>query len=138
MRCKQEGRTWRWTAALAVFAIASACASSAARREEASSASSQDESRAQTVDHLLPARDSIGSAPTRFSWTAIDGADSYAIGVWSEVDVLIWRQNNIPATSVTRPDDVRFEPGTYFWSVSALREGRQIGESGLAAFVVRE
>jgi len=79
----------------------------------------------------------VGPAPTRFAWTAIDGADLYAIGIWNEVDVLIWRQDNIASSSVTLPDTVQLEPGTYFWAVSALREGSQIAESGLAAFVVR-
>jgi len=40
-------------------------------------------------------------------------------------------------TSVARPDDVNFEPGTYFWSVSALRNGEELADSGLSAFVVR-
>ena len=79
----------------------------------------------------------INRSPSRFVWTKIDGADSYSIGVWNEVDMLVWRQNNIATTSVTVPEDVRLEPGTYFWSVSALREGQQVAESGLAAFVVR-
>jgi len=91
----------------------------------------------QRLDHVSPARDSIGSAPKMFSWTAVPGADSYSIGVWNEIDMLVWRQNDIPATSVTRPDDVALEPGTYFWSVSALRNGEELADSGLSAFVVR-
>ena len=89
------------------------------------------------LQHVMPARDSMGRSPTRFTWTKIDGADSYSIGVWNEVDVLVWRQNNIPDTSVDVPTDVQFEPGTYLWSVSALRDGAEITSSGLAAFVVR-
>ena len=54
---------------------------------------------------------------------------------WS--DVLVWRQNNIPTNSVETPEDVQLDPGTYFWSVSALREGRELADSGLSAFVVR-
>ena len=38
---------------------------------------------------------------------------------------------------VGQAEDVPLEPGTYFWSISALREDNQIAESGLAAFVVR-
>ena len=118
--------------------ISLSCASSAARREQGPGATSSREDRgSQILDHLTPARDSIGSAPSRFSWTRVEGADSYSIGVWNEVDVLVWRQNNVPTTSVTRPDEVPLDPGTYFWAVSALREGQQIAESGLAAFVVR-
>jgi len=119
--------------AIAVFiAAAAACTPSAARSGEAPAKTA-----ARNVDHVLPARDSVGPAPTRFTWTAIEGADRYAIGIWNEVDVLIWRQDNVPSTSVTLPEEVRLEPGTYFWAVSALREGSQIAESGLAAFVVR-
>jgi hypothetical protein len=92
---------------------------------------------ARRLDHVMPARDSVGSAPKTFSWTAVQGADSYSIGVWNEVDVLVWRQNNIPTNSVTRPDDVPLEAGTYFWSVSALSNGEEVADSGLSAFVVR-
>jgi len=95
------------------------------------------EAAARKLDHVMPARDSVGSAPKTFSWTAVQGADSYSIGVWNEVDVLVWRQNNIPTNSVARPDDVPLEPGTYFWSVSALRNGEELADSGLSAFVVR-
>jgi hypothetical protein len=86
---------------------------------------------------VAPPRDSVGSAPKTFSWTAVEGADSYSIGIWNEVDVLVWRQNNIATNSVARPDDVPLEPGTYFWSVSALRNGEELADSGLSAFVVR-
>jgi hypothetical protein len=91
-----------------------------------------------TINHITPRRDFVGPEPARFAWTAVDGADSYSIGVWSEVDVLMWRLNNIPGPSVERPAEVHFEPGTYFWAVSALRDEQQIADSGLAAFVVRE
>jgi hypothetical protein len=120
--------------ALTACIAAAACTPSAAKSSEISK---QPPVRGRNVDHVSPARDSVGPAPTRFAWTAIEGADLYAIGIWNEVDVLIWRQDNIPSTSVTLPDTVPLEPGTYFWAVSALREGSQIAESGLAAFVVR-
>jgi hypothetical protein len=32
---------------------------------------------------------------------------------------------------------MRLEPGTYFWTISALRGGEEITASGLSAFVVR-
>jgi hypothetical protein len=117
----------------ALIAATAACTPSAAKNGD----TPQQPARAKNVDHISPARDSVGPAPTRFAWTAIEGADLYAIGIWNEVDVLVWRQDNVPATSVTLPDSVHLDPGTYFWSVSALREGSQIAESGLAAFVVR-
>jgi hypothetical protein len=88
------------------------------------------------LDHLIPARDSQGSLPTRFEWTTVPGADAYSIGVWNEVDMLLWRKDNIPTNSFV-PTDLRLEPGTYFWVISALRNGEEIAASGLSAFVVR-
>jgi hypothetical protein len=91
-----------------------------------------------TIDHVTPRRDFVGPEPARFVWTPVEGADSYSIGVWNEVDVLMWRLNNIPQASVERPPQVHFEAGTYFWSIVALRNGEQIADSGLAAFVVKD
>lgn len=131
-------RTATRAAAAAFLAMGIACSPSAARHENTQATRSvPDPTRASLINHLVPARDSIGRAPASFSWTAVAGADSYSIGVWNEVDVLVWRQNHITGTSVARPEDVPLEPGTYFWSISALREDNQIAESGLAAFVVR-
>jgi hypothetical protein len=92
---------------------------------------------APTIDHISPARDSIGAIPKRFEWTAVEGADSYTIGVWSEVDRPMWRQHNLRTTSAEWPADVEAEFGTYFWSVIALKDGRPIADSGRAAFIVR-
>ena len=43
------------------------------------------------LDHLIPARDSQGSLPKLFQWTAVPGATSYSIGVWNEIDMMVWR-----------------------------------------------
>jgi hypothetical protein len=88
------------------------------------------------VDPLVPAVDSVGPAPTRFSWRPVAGAAFYVLGVWNESDALIWKSEEINATSALPPEDVRFEPGTYFWSVVAVRDGQQIATSGHTAFVV--
>jgi len=88
------------------------------------------------LDHVIPARDSQGSQPARFEWTSVPQADSYSIGIWNEVDMLIWRKDHIPTNSFV-PTDLKLEPGTYFWTISALREGEEITTSGLAAFVIR-
>jgi hypothetical protein len=134
---EQRRGTWHWTAVAAV-ALGVSCAQSASRHEPApASTASRTEPVGQNIDHVSPARDSIIRAASRFAWTPIQGADSYSIGIWNEVDVLVWRQNNVPTTSVTMPADVQLEPGTYFWSVSALRNGQEVADSGLAAFVVR-
>lgn len=123
-------------AAAAVVAVAAGC-STAVHQDAGTLTPVQDTTRAQRLDHVMPARDFVGPAPTTFEWTAVPGADSYSVGIWNEVDMIIWRQNDIPGTSVARPAEVRLEPGTYFWMVSALRGGEQIAESGLSAFVVR-
>ena len=91
-----------------------------------------------TIEHVSPARDSVGGAPKSFSWTAVKGADSYAIGVWTEFDVLWWRKDGIATNSVPWGGDRPMEPGTYFWSVTAVRGDRAIADSGMAAFVVRQ
>ena len=128
-----------WATFTAVLTASSCAPHSGAHQDAApsSAAASRTSAGSQRLDHVMPARDSVGSAPKTFSWTTVTGADSYSIGIWNEVDVLIWRQNGIPTTSVTRPDDVPLEPGTYFWSVSALRNGEELADSGLSAFVVR-
>lgn len=128
----------RRAAVAAMVVIGLACAPSAGRDSDAEDAPPATEQAPPLIDHVTPARDSVGKAPTRFEWTKVEGADRYAIGVWNEVDRLLWRQDNIPTNTIDRPEPVELEPGTYFWSVSALRGGRQIAESGLSAFVVRE
>jgi len=88
------------------------------------------------LDHVMPARDSQGSLPKRFEWTAVPGADSYSIGIWNEIDMMIWRKDQIPSNSF-EPTDLRLDPGTYFWTISAVKDGEEIAASGLSAFVVR-
>lgn len=122
----------------AVALLAAGCTPSVARRDNGAAAGTRPaEARAVNVDHVQPARDSMGPVPPKFVWTAVAGADAYSIGIWNEVDMLLFRQNNIAGTELVRPAEWRLEPGTYFWSVSALREGQEIAQSGLAAFVVR-
>lgn len=122
----------------AIVVIGLACAPSAGPEGDAEDPSPFAQPRTGLIDHITPARDSVGKAPVRFEWTRVEGADRYAIGVWNEVDVLLWRQDNVPTNAIDRPEPVEFVPGTYFWSVSALKDGRQIAESGLSAFVVRD
>ena len=92
---------------------------------------------APNIEHLTPPRDSVGSVPTRFTWSPVAVADAYAFGIWSEVDVLVWRADDLRAPSVALPAELRLEPGTYFWSVTALRDKQFVADSGRAAFVVR-
>src|SRR5262245_54220948 len=140
VRMRLEGLLSKVLGTLVVAAVAVSCTHPGGSQHATPSAVAPPRGNlagSQRLDHVTPARDSVGSAPRTFSWTVVQGADSYSIGVWNEVDVLVWRQNNIPTNSVTRPDDVPLEPGTYFWSVSALRNGEEVADSGLSAFVVR-
>jgi hypothetical protein len=122
--------------AVALLTIGLACSSSFGGGEPQASTQRRDE-RGVLIDHVSPSRDSVGPAPTRFEWTPAAGADRYAFGLWTDINVLVWRSDRIQTVSVEIPKEVVLEPGTYFWSVTALRDDRQIGESGLAAFVVR-
>jgi hypothetical protein len=118
-----------------VFAVGLSLACSAAE-EPKPPASSQQTS---VIDPITPREDFVGPAPTRFSWTPIPRATTYAIGIWDDTDQMVWRKNDITTASVARPDDVRFPAGhTFFWSVVALREGQQIASSGMIAFVVSQ
>ena len=111
-----------------------ACMPRNAQREDASSMQSSRPTK--VIEHVAPARDSVGGVPERFEWTAIEGADQYVLALWNEVDVLVWRRDDLRAASVTRPPGLKLEWGTYFWSVTALRSDQPIADSGRAAFVV--
>ena len=128
----------RLICALFAALIVIACGNSQEAREAATAAAppAAVEQRLPNINHVSPARDSVGPAPKRFEWTAAAGADQYAIGIWNEVDVLMWRSDHVSSTSVALPGDVVLDFGTYYWSVTALRERRPIAESGLSAFVV--
>jgi hypothetical protein len=90
------------------------------------------------IQHEVPKRDFVGAPPTEFRWSPIQGADRYAIGLWNETDRLMWRKDDITGTSVPMPKELYLDYGTYFWSVSALQNDREIAKSGMAAFVIEE
>lgn len=137
---------WARLAAIAVvMSAAAACAHATAgqgaaeqqRGARAVEAQTQGNATRPRLDHLMPSRDSMGSMPKRFEWTAVPGAETYSVGIWNEVDMLIWRLDGIPGNTLDTPDSLRLEPGTYFWTISALQQGDEIASSGLSAFVVR-
>ena len=127
-------RIWRALTAALLCIAGPACSTPSAEREASTGA----EPNVQVIDHLTPRRDSVGPMPDLFSWTPVAGATRYAIGLWDDVDRLQWRRDDIPEAKIARPDELRLEPGTYFWSVTALRGNEAVGESGRAAFVVRD
>jgi hypothetical protein len=127
-----------WLSVSACVGVAASLACVAAdERRESEGAPVAVEQRLATIEHVAPARDSVGTAPTRFEWTAAPGADRYAIGVWNDIDRLMWRQDDVHGTSVAFPEDIELEFGTYFWSVVALNGDRPVAESGRSAFVVK-
>lgn len=130
--------TWRRIAATLVIAGALACAPSSGQGEASpTAAAEQRKSSAPTIRPLVPATDSVGGVPARFEWTPVEGADRYGISVYNEVDRLLWRQDDISTSSVTRPQGLELEAGTYFWRISALRDDQMLADSGWSAFVVR-
>ncbi len=143
MIVEQRHRTVRLALALGALAMSLACASASKGVDPSLRGSTAVDRQIQgsgvaapRLDHLIPARDSQGSLPTLFEWTPVPGAESYSLGVWNEVDMLIWRKNQIPTNSYV-PTDLRLEPGTYFWAISAISGGEELTASGLSAFVVR-
>jgi hypothetical protein len=119
--------------AAVVLPLAIGCSSPRAQTETVAATA---ENRLTVIEHVTPRRDSVGGVPPRFEWTAVANADSYTIGVWSEVDQMVWRQPHLTKALVEVPKDFDLEPGTYYWRVTALREDRPVGDSGLSAFVV--
>lgn len=90
------------------------------------------------IEHVTPRRDFVGPLPTKLEWTAVDGADSYAVSVENEIEIAVFDQTGIKTTSTPWPAGLRIEPGTYYWRIVGLKEGRLIADSGRAAFVVQE
>lgn len=124
---------WRLLACAAIVAACACSAPSASPREAAGVAVEQE---SLLINHVRPRRDSVGPLPDRFEWTAAQGADRYAIGLWDDVDRLRWRSDDITGTSIACPAGLDLEAGTYFWIVVGLRGEQQIADSGRAAFVV--
>lgn len=129
---------WRWTAVVAIVGVALACAPSAGNGESAAAGTAAQPATAKIeIRHVVPATDSIGGLPARFEWTPVDGADRYAISVFNDVDRLLWQREDVPTAFVDRPAQLDLDAGTYFWRVNAIRDNRQIADSGWSAFIVR-
>ena len=90
------------------------------------------------ITHISPRDNFVGPLPTRFEWSAVKGADYYLIDLVDEIDREFWQQDGIRETFVATPKELALDPGTYFWSVYAFRDGKQIAYSGRSAFVVLE
>ncbi len=129
--------TFRSSLVLAIVFASLACA----RASEAPTPATAPPDRApkaavqQALDHVSPARDSVGAQPKAFEWTAVPGAEGYALLVVNEVDMEIW-EVTVQATTIAVPKEIVLDSGTYFWAVAAFQGGRQVAYSGRAAFVV--
>lgn len=92
----------------------------------------------QGIEHITPKRDFVGAAPMKLEWTGVAGVDSYSITVVNEVDALILDSKGITATSLNWPKEMKLDPGTYFWRVVGIKDGRSVADSGRSAFVVTQ
>jgi hypothetical protein len=131
-------KTWTsiWMATLAAGVVMQIACTSPRGRRDTSSTPAADQRPAPRLDHIAPPRDSIGAAPKFFEWTPVDGADRYALGILNDIDVIVWRRDDIRTTSIDWPPALELEFGTYMWSVTALRGDIPLAESGRSAFVI--
>lgn len=129
---------WRWGAAALAVTLALACAP-APGRGEAAPAETAAQSRPDEIEirPILPATDSVGSAPSRFAWTPVKGADHYSIAVYNDVDRMLWQNEDVRDASVPKPAELELPAGTYFWRVAAIGGDKLLADSGWSAFVVR-
>ena len=105
---------------------------------EAAQSTAEDKIQKIQIQHVTPRPDFVGKLPTLLEWTAAAGADSYAVMVENEIEIPVFEQDGIAATSTPWPAGLRIEPGTYYWRVAGLKGDRVIADSGRAAFVVHE
>ena len=127
--------TFRCSAGLALTLACLACAAPQSANEGAPQPAAAAPITRHTINHVVPKRDFVGASPARFEWTAASGVDEYALTVENEVDMQIF-QGRARGTSLEWPTGERLDPGTYFWRVVGLTEGRRVADSGRAAFVV--
>ena len=125
--------TFRSKFLLPIVFVSVACAQASDAPATAAPATAAAEQ--QGIEHVSPGRDSVGAQPKKFEWTAVTGAEGYALLLVNEVDMEIW-ETTVQATSIDVPKDIVLESGTYYWAVGAFRGGRQVAYSGRSAFVV--
>jgi hypothetical protein len=91
-----------------------------------------------TIEHITPRRDYVGPHPTKLEWTEVPGAESYAVTVENEIELVMMEKEGLTTTSMPWPKEVHLDPGTYFWRITAIKGNRILADSGRAAFLVRE
>jgi hypothetical protein len=131
--------TFRSNPVVLLIALASlACMSREGSSAPATAATIEARIQKAEIEHVNPRPDAVGPQPVMFEWTAAPGVDSYTISVETEIEIPVFDQDNITATVVPWPKEIKVEPGTYFWRIAGMKGGRVIADSGRAAFVVRE
>jgi len=127
--------TFRSKLLIPILFTSVACAQASEAPASASAAPPAARVEQQGIEHVSPGRDSVGAQPKKFEWTAVNGAEGYALLLVNEVDIEIW-ETTIQATSIEVPKELVLDSGTYYWAVGAFRDGRQVAYSGRSVFVV--
>ena len=127
-------------AGMIVAAGAIACRADARASAEAAGApaAGQGAARTQDIRHVEPRPDFVGPQPERFTWSKVEGADSYTLRIWNEADTRVVSEEGLTTTTVDFPKENDMPAGTYFWAIVGMRGDQPIAESGLAAFVVQK
>jgi hypothetical protein len=126
---------FRCSVVIVALALATGCTKSAGQSDGPSGSATAGPA---VIDPVMPARDSVGPAPNRFEWTPIKDADRYEIELLTDIDMEVFSHGDVRGTVLPMPDGVVLTPGTYFWRVGAVRNGRLVGDSGRSAFMVRD
>ena len=121
------------SATLACGSDSSASAESAPGQSASRGAASSRE-----IRHLEPRPDFVGPQPERFTWSKVEGADTYTLRIWNEADTRVLSEEGLTTTTVDFPKENDMPAGTYFWAIVGMRGDQPVAESGLAAFVVQK
>lgn len=121
---------------VAVFSLA--CISREGSTEAAAAPAGAAAAQQTQIEHVTPRRDFVGKTPTVLEWTEVKGTEAYAVTVENEIEIVVFEREGLTTNSLPWPKDVKVEPGTYYWRITAIKGNRIIGDSGRAAFVVRE
>ena len=101
--------TFRFKLLLPIVLVSVACAQASEAPATATAAAAVVEQ--QGIEHVSPGRDSVGAQPKKFEWTAVAGAEGYALLLVNEVDIEIW-ETTVQATSIEVPKDIVLDSGT--------------------------
>jgi hypothetical protein len=72
-----------------------------------------------------------------FDWNPIDGATDYRVVVFTDDGERSFEVHDLRTTSVALAKTVTLPAGSYFWQVTALRDGQAVGESARIPFTIK-